>query len=189
LADGSIYGITNKIYADVTIEVDGTISVENIVTSLTIRDFSIPLEYMTDTRFTKNDPRVNIFNNYGLWINGKINPVQYGLLQFNGHDRFDRREGTYFNNVQPWQHHNNTPRDGINVYSFALYPEQHQPSGTSNFSRIDSSQLTLTYTDNSSILTPVLHWFDNGLNQVYIFATNYNILRIFSGLSALAYAS
>lgn len=189
LSDGSVYGITDKIYADVTIEVDGTISVENIVTSLTMRDFSIPLEYMVDTRFTKNDPRVNIFNNYGLWINGLYNPVLYGLLQFNGHDRFDRREGTYFNNVQPWQHHNNTPRDGINVYSFSLYPEQHQPSGTSNFSRIDSSQLTLTYGDSPSIVLPSLHWFDNGLNQVYIFATNYNILRIFSGLSALAYAS
>lgn len=189
LSDGSIYGITDKIYADVTIELDGSISVENIVTSLTMRDFSIPLEYMVDTRFTKNDPRVNIFNNYGLWINGLYNPVLYGLLQFNGHDRFDRREGTYFNNVQPWQHHNNTPRDGINIYSFALYPEQHQPSGTSNFSRIDSSQLTLTYGDNPSIILPSLHWFDNGLNQVYIFATNYNILRIFSGLSALAYAS
>jgi hypothetical protein len=189
LSDGSIYGITDKIYADVTIELDGSISVENIVTSLTMRDFSIPLEYMVDTRFTKNDPRVNIFNNYGLWINGLYNPVLYGLLQFNGHDRFDRREGTYFNNVQPWQHHNNTPRDGINIYSFSLYPEQHQPSGTSNFSRIDSSQLTLTYGDNPSIILPSLHWFDNGLNQVYIFATNYNILRIFSGLSALAYAS
>jgi hypothetical protein len=190
LDDGTVYGITDKINADVTMEADGTLSIENIVTTLTMRDFSIPLEYMIDTRFNKNDPHVNIFNNYGLWINGDYNPVQYGLLQFNGHNRFDQREGTYFNNVQPWQHHENTPRDGINVYSFALYPEQHQPSGTANFSRIDSSQLTLTYADStSSNVTPSLQYFTNGLNQVYIFATNYNIFRIFSGLSAIAYSN
>ena len=124
-----------------------------------------------------------------IWINGDYNPVQYGLLQFNGHNRFDQRDGTYFNNVQPWQHHENTPRDGVNVYSFALYPEQHQPSGTANFSRIDSSQLTLTYNDpTQSNVNPSLQYFTNGLNQVYIFATNYNIFRIFSGLSSLAYS-
>jgi hypothetical protein len=189
LDNGTIYGITDKIFCDITIETDGTISIENIVTSLTMRDFSIPLQYMVDTRFTKNDPQVNIFNNYGLWIDGSNNPVQYGVLQFNGHDRFDRREGTYFNNVQPWQHHSNTPIDGINVYSFALYPEQHQPSGTSNFSRIDSSVLILTYADSTALPTlPSLQYFSNTLNQVYIFATNYNIFRIFSGLSSLAYS-
>jgi len=187
---GTIYGITDKINADVTIEPDGTISIENIVTTLTMRDFSIPLQYMIDTRFTKNNPHVNIFSNYGLWINGENNPVQFGLLQFNGHNRFDQREGTYFNNVQPWQHHENTPPDGINVYSFALYPEQHQPSGTANFSRIDSSQLTLTYADSTQTnTTPSLQYLSNGLNQVYIFATNYNILRIFSGLSGLSYSA
>lgn len=188
--NGTIYGITDKINADITIEIDGTISIENIVTTLTMRDFSIPLQYMIDTRFTKNDPNINIFNNYGLWINGKYNPVKYGLLQFNGHNRFDQREGTYFNNVQPWQHHENTPPDGVNCYSFALYPEQHQPSGTANFSRIDSSQLILTYADSTQTnVNPSLQYFSNGLNQVYIFATNYNIFRVYSGLSAIAYSS
>jgi hypothetical protein len=143
---------------------------------------------MTDTRYNKNDPHINIFSNYGLLIDGTGNPISYGLLQFNGHDRFDKREGTYFNNVQPFQHHNNTPKDGINVYSFSLYPEQHQPSGTANFSRIDSSTLTLNYYDSTQTsLTPDLHWLDNKLNQTYIFATNYNILRVFSGLSGIAY--
>ena len=185
------YGITDKIYADVSIETDGTISSDNIVTVLTIRDFSIPLQYMTDTRYTKNDPHVNIFSNYGLLIDGTANPVTYGLVQFNGHDRFDQREGTYFNNVQPWEHHNNTPRDGVNCYSFALYPEQHQPSGTANFSRIDQSQLTLTLSDitMTSAVLPPLYYFTNGLNQCFIFATNYNIFRVFSGLSNIAYSS
>ncbi len=184
------YGITDQIYGDITILADGTIECENVVTTLTIRDFSIPLEYMTDTRYTKNDPHVNIFSNYGLLIDGSDNPVATGLVRFNGHDRFDTRSGQYFNFVQPFQHHNNTPMDGINVYSFALYPEQHQPSGTANFSRIDSSELILTYYDSTqTTMTPSLYWFENGLNQTFIFATNYNILRIFSGLSGLAYAS
>ncbi len=161
------YGITDKIYADVTIDSDGTITCDNVVTTLTIRDFSIPLEYMTDTRATKNDPHVNIFSNYGLLIDGTNNPVDIGLLQFNGHDRFDAREGTYYNNVQPWQNHNNTPKDGVNCYSFALYPEQHQPSGTANFSRIDTSQLSLAYVDSTmtSAVLPSLQYFTNGLNK------------------------
>ena len=109
-------------------------------------------------------------------------------MQFNGHDRFDRREGLYFNYVQPEQHHENTPKDGINVYSFALYPEQHQPSGTSNLSRIESSQLTLWFADVTfSDGLPDLHYFNDN-NQLYIFAVNYNIFRIFSGLSGLAYS-
>ena len=183
------YGITNKIHADVIINIDNTISCNNIVTTLTVRDLSIPLEFVTDTRYNTCDPKVNIFSNYGLLIDGSGNPVEYALLQFNGHDRFDRREGSYFNYVQPEQHHENTPKDGINCYSFALYPEQHQPSGTANLSRIESSQLTIWFNDTTfSDGLPDLHYF-NDLNQLFIFAVNYNIFRIFSGLSGLAYSS
>lgn len=182
------YGITDKIFADVIIDSTGIITCNNVVTSLTVRDLSIPIQYMVDTRYQTRDPLVNIFSNYGLLIDGTGNPVEYGLLQFNGHDRFDRREGLYFNYVQPEQHHENTPKDGINVYSFALYPEQHQPSGTSNLSRIESSQLTLWFADVTfSDGLPDLHYFNDN-NQLYIFAVNYNIFRIFSGLSGLAYS-
>jgi hypothetical protein len=77
------------------------------------------------------------------------NPVEKAKLQLNGHDRFTEREGRYFNLVQPYQHHENVPATGINVYSFAINPEDHQPSGTCNFSRIDSATLQLTLTSNS----------------------------------------
>ncbi|QKF93905.1 major capsid protein [Fadolivirus algeromassiliense] len=190
------YGITNKIAGDITITFDNVtketiIQCSNIVTTLTVRDLSFPVEQMTDTRYNKKqyDPRVNTFSNYGILIDGTGNPVEYGLLQFNGHDRFDRREGMYFNYVQSEQHHENTPKDGINCYSFALYPEEHQPSGTSNLSRIESSQLTLWYIDSTFVAgSPELN-FLNDESQLWIFATNYNILRIFSGLSGLAYVS
>ena len=71
------------------------------------------------------------------------NPVVTAKLQLNGQDRFLEREGTYFDQVQPWQHHSRAPDTGINVYSFALRPEEHQPSGTCNMSRIDNATLQL----------------------------------------------
>ena len=71
------------------------------------------------------------------------NPVVTCKLQLNGQDRFSEREGTYFDLVQPWQFHSRTPDSGINLYSFALRPEEHQPSGTCNFSRIDNATLQL----------------------------------------------
>ena len=109
------------------------------------------------------------------------NPVVTGLLQLNGHDRFQVREGRYFNEVQPYQHHTNVPAVGINVYSFALSPEQHQPSGTCNLSRIDNTTLLLTVSNNAVGY--------NLSSQVRVYATNYNVLRIMSGMGGLAYSN
>ena len=74
------------------------------------------------------------------------NPISTAKLQLNGHDRFSERDGRYFNLVQPYQHHENVPSQGINVYSFGLKPEEHQPSGTCNMSRIDNATLQITLT-------------------------------------------
>ena len=129
-------------------------------------------------------------NNYGILIDGSANPVHSALLQLNGHDRFDRREGAFFNYVQPDQHHSNNPRDGINVYSFSLYPEHHQPSGTANLSRIDSTDLTIQFSDSSKVTNeePDLNFFNED-NVLYIYATNYNIMRVLAGLAGLAYST
>jgi hypothetical protein len=109
------------------------------------------------------------------------NPCQKAKLQLNGNDRFSEREGSYFSIVQPYQHHENTPvvnasatASGINVYSFALKPEEHQPSGTLNMSRIDSAHLQIS----SKV---------DGIISVY--AVNYNVLRILSGMGGLAYSN
>ena len=184
------YSITDKIVADITIQLDGTVLCQNIETTLTIRDISFPVDMMIDTRVNVCDPIVYIFNNYGIQIDGSINPVQYSLIQLNGHDRFDRREGIFFNYLQPDQHHSNNPKDGINVYSFALYPEEHQPSGTANLSRIDSTDLQVWFSDLSRISNdlPELNFFSED-NQFHIFATNYNILRFLSGLVGIAYST
>ena len=114
-------------------------------------------------------------------LDGGANPVSVGKLQLNGHDRFYEREGRYFNLVQPYQHHENIPATGINVYSFALKPEEHQPSGTCNFSRIDNATLQLTLTAATVA--------SSNTAKVRVYATNYNVLRIMSGMGGLAYSN
>jgi hypothetical protein len=109
------------------------------------------------------------------------NPVVVAKLQLNGQDRFSEREGTYFDLVQPYQHHTRNPDTGINVYSFALRPEEHQPSGTCNFSRIDNATLQVVVSNNTV----------SGHNtaKVRVYATNYNVLRVMSGMGGLAYSN
>ena len=105
------------------------------------------------------------------------NMVKTAKLQLNGHDRFSLRGGDYFNLVQPYQHHTNVPSKGINVYSFGLKPEEHQPSGTCNMSRIDNANLSLELESVS------------GGAVARVYATNYNVLRIMSGMGGLAYSN
>jgi len=109
------------------------------------------------------------------------NPVVTAKLQLNGQDRFSEREGTYFDLVQPWQHHTRSPDTGINLYSFALRPEEHQPSGSCNFSRIDNATLQLVLSNATVEGTSTA--------KVRVFATNYNVLRIMSGMGGLAYSN
>lgn len=165
--------------------------------NLTIDLLSVPVSMWVDNRvntgsisagLNPNDVLVFQYSNYGVFIDGSLNPIAQGLLQLNGHDRFDQREGSYFNYVQPYQHHTHTPADGINVYSFALHPEQHQPSGTANLSRIDTTQLNLIYIDTKPYLGYDVGFLNND-TTLYVFATNYNVLRIMSGMGGLAYSN
>jgi len=109
------------------------------------------------------------------------NPVVTAKLQLNGQDRFSEREGNYFDVVQPFQHHTRAPDTGINVYSFALRPEEHQPSGSCNFSRIDNAvlQLVLSAPTVSGTATA----------KVRVYAVNYNVLRVMSGMAGVAYSN
>jgi len=109
------------------------------------------------------------------------NPVVTAKLQLNGQDRFSEREGSYFDTVQPFQHHTRAPDAGINVYSFALRPEEHQPSGSCNFSRIDNAVLQLVLSSNTV----------SGTNtaKVRVYAVNYNVLRVMSGMAGIAYSN
>ena len=131
-------------------------------------------------------------NKYGY----ASNPVDYCYLSINNHERFKVKPGNYFNWMQCFRHHTNIPKSpGINVYSFALNPEDYQPSGTCNFSRIDNARLTIgvgnlyygiTGIENSKDGQPI---DTPKMIPMRIFAVNYNILRIMSGMAGLAYQS
>ena len=109
------------------------------------------------------------------------NPVVTAKLQLNGQDRFSEREGSYFDVVQPYQHHTRAPDTGINVYSFALRPEEHQPSGSCNFSRIDNAVLQLVLSSPTVAGTATA--------KVRVYAVNYNVLRVMSGMAGVAYSN
>jgi hypothetical protein len=119
-------------------------------------------------------------------------------LQINGQDRLDKRYGDYFNKVQVYQHHTGVAgsvqsqlalpisQPGIYVYSFALRPEEHQPSGTCNFSRIDTATLVMALSGDITVNA------ENATDDswdVRVYAVNYNILRVMSGMGGLAYSN
>ena len=112
-----------------------------------------------------------------IWVtDNSVDDDATAKLVLNGHDRFAQRNAKYFQKVQPYQHHTNIPNGNTtHVYSFCLKPEEAQPSGSCNFSRIDNAQLDLTgLTAN---------------DKVQIYATNWNVLRIMSGMGGLAYSN
>lgn len=171
-------------------------SVDVVRHSLSLVDVSVPVGDWTDNRSTTAASGVNPydytvvqFSNYGVSLDGSGNPVAEGKLQLNGHDRFDTLDGSYFNYVQPLHHHTRTPADGVNVYSFALTPEEHQPSGTANLSRIDNTKLVLKFQDpfRANTTRPKLNLARDSL--LYIYDFSYNVLRIMSGMGGLAYSN
>lgn len=181
----------------VVISIDQT-DVDNVTIlgePLSLADASKPVSQLlgTSARVTfgegskDHDVIVRQYDNYGVYINGEENPVQKGLLQLNGHDRFSERDGNYFNYVQPWQHHSNTPSDGLCMYSFSLNPEDHQPSGTCNMSRIDNATLNLTFGVDGTADFKSTYLADD--SKISIYALNYNVLRILSGMGGLAYSN
>tara|TARA_B110000285_G_scaffold67372_1_gene77352 strand:+ start:40 stop:1434 length:1395 start_codon:yes stop_codon:yes gene_type:complete len=133
-------------------------------------------------------------------------------LKLNGHDRFKERDSKYFTRTQVWQHHTgygsvptvghtngditvadvkSYSSDAIAVYSFALKPEEHQPSGTCNFSRIDNAQLVGKTLEVDTFDAVDAIGLANHADTVKltIFAVNYNVLRIMSGMGGLAYSN
>ena len=98
-------------------------------------------------------------------------------IKLNGHTRFKERDASYFRLCQPRQAGHKIPTKHIYMYSFALNPEEHQPSGTCNFSRLDNAELSLKTVNDA----------DNYRLNVY--GVNYNVLRIMSGMGGLAYSN
>lgn len=122
--------------------------------------------------------------------NGSINPLSYDRiidtcsLQINGQDRVAPLPFEYYQRVQPYQHHSGTVLDGVSCYSFAIRPEEHQPSGTCNFSRIDTAHIAFTV--DGAIEMGLA---DDKVYNIRTYAVNYNVLRVMSGMAGLAYSN
>lgn len=122
-------------------------------------------------------------------------PVRTAKLQLNGHDRQVERKGSYFNLVTPYQTLRARVPAGIYLYSFALKPDEHQPSGSCNFSRIDQATLSLSYKQATAATLANVTSEDvtttaaQNLSALKVFAQNYNVFRVMSGMGGLAYSN
>lgn len=128
--------------------------------------------------------------NYGVNLDGSVNPIIKSKMEFNGYTIFPEENGNYFNYVQPYIKHRNTPTDGINVYSFSLKPEEQQPTGSCNFTRISQNRLILKLDPNVfNIIDRKTGKIINNNDIIYvkIFSLRLNVLRIIGGYGALAF--
>jgi hypothetical protein len=209
-SNSSLYAVANKINAKIVSNVVGGLQVASVndvilgdVSSVTMADLSTTVANLV--KLLPGAPyaavcagflsaagvsMVNQFN-YGNYLDGTDNPVCNGKLQLNGHDRFQNRDGFYFNYVQPYQHFENTPADGVNVYSFALRAQDHQPTGTCNFSRIDNATLQVDVGLGNQASSGYASQYNlgNSSSVLNIYTQNYNVLRVMSGMAGTAYSN
>ena len=141
--------------------------------------FNHPTKFITwaakEAATTNVEKFTNFTTNASSTVAGTISCLNQAKIRLNGQDRFTARDNTYFNYVQPYQHFEGKPDLGINVYSFALKPSEHQPSGSCNLSRIDNVNLEVT--PNADAAT------------IVVYAFSYNVFRVASGMGGLAYSN
>lgn len=159
------------------------------VTSVSTTGGILSVNSVTGTPPTTSNTRLKPFTY-------DIDPIYEQWIQINGQDRMDRRYGDYFSKVQAFQHHtgigvfdfDGTGQSGVYSYSFALRPEEHQPSGTCNFSRIDTATIVMNMAGG---VPPGVGPSANDSDDwnVRVYAINYNVLRVMSGMGGLAYSN
>lgn len=174
----------------------------NSTTSVDLKTLNHPISYLVWgnqlSAHTTNNDWINFTNSIPhVAVSGQSTSAT-SKLRTNGNDRFTDMNDYYFNIIQPLRYFTSTPPPGINVYSFGLSPEEHQPSGTMNFSRIDNSSLQTQSASDVTLLSGswgdgtqtnpwVLPSSNSATTQLY--AVNYNVLRVMSGMGGLAYAN
>lgn len=157
---------------------------ESYVTGQTSKKFSLnfnlPVKSMYWVTQLDDVAITNDWFNYSNTVDPnqtKGDSISTVQLLLNGTERFESRTAPYFRLVQPFQYHTTTPKSYIYMYSFSLKPEEHQPSGQCNFSKIDSADLNV----NFNALT--------GNSSFRCYAINYNVLRIYSGMAGQAFSN
>ena len=128
---------------------------------------------------------MNRFNDWGNFTNSITRLPNYHILKnakliWNGMDRFEEKTPEYFNYIQPYQYHTRTPKDGIYAYSFALYPEKIQPSGSFNASTVNKIQMYVS--TNPSVGGDYTY-------DIIVFSLYYNIFRVMSGSGGMVFAN
>lgn len=121
------------------------------------------------------------FNYSGTSVNTNLglntyDPFSRANIELNGQDRFELKDALYFRRYQPYVYHSRIPQKHIYCYSFALDPEKSQPTGTCNFSRLDSKKLILKNIVSTDF-------------ELLVYAVNYNILNIQSGEANLLFVN
>jgi hypothetical protein len=163
------------------LQYSGSESIEaNALTKKIPLVFNLPIKELfwvnqLDSVFTIND----LFN-YSNTVDPAVsagNIIDSAQIYINGIERFSVRKADYFRLIQPYQKHTRSPNSFIYIYSFSVKPEEHQPSGCSNFSKLDTKELFLNIKANSEV------------QQARVYGLNYNILRIMSGMGGLAFSS
>jgi len=167
--------------------IDNVLIIENNLTfedmSTTISDLksglntSEPIHINQGTFLDINKVSIIDIFNYGNFINRTDNPIITSRLQFNGKDKFQERDGNFFNYLNPFFYFNNTPPDGLNAYSFSLTPSDIQPTGTVNFTNINNKELLLSLgINNKKDPNYFKNIFKSGV--INIFTTNYTMLNV-----------
>lgn len=181
--------------------IDGDIiakaTIDNIILTrneITFEDMSITIdEFKEDTNTTEqqinflNIHTINIIErfNYGNFINRTDSPIISSSFQLNGKNRFQERDGFFYNYLQPYYYFKNSPPDGVNVYTFSLHPSDGQPSGTLNLGFVNSKDLLVSLGKYNNPDENYLSYFKNG--NIRIFSLCYNILKIYRGIASLSY--
>lgn len=170
--------LMDKISATITITDENDVLITNLTTTIDITDISVPIVNMVDTRLKSDDVYVNLFNNYGSYIDRSTSPITTSALWLDSVERVNERGTKFFNYLQPYLHHSKVPPLGLHNYNFCINPEELQPSGYINFSHIKKINLILKISNEQ---------VKNRDSIVHIFDVNYNVLRVGNGLAGIAY--
>lgn len=157
-------------------------------------DFNHPVKELV---WVLQDKKDDCITDQNYWKDRRhgADQIQSAILKINNHDRFSRRTGVFFRVVQRYEHHSGSTDSCVYLYSFAIKPERHQPSGTCNFSRINKSQLSLCIETCDALDGTMNTCCPNGAPKsttcktLSVYAVNYNVLRIMSGMGGLAYSN
>jgi hypothetical protein len=175
---------------------------ESLAPGSSSRTTNVRLNYNHPTRFLAWAVKGEKHGEFTVGAPGgtsdKFAPLRSVKLQLNGLDRFSERQGSYFNAVQPYEHLKTRPAAGIYMYNFGLRPDEAQPSGSCNMSRIDNATLVVTtkagsvaYDDAANITSEdvTLANVAGNLTNLLVFCESFNVLRVMSGMGGLGYSS